>query len=343
MRHLFASLLLLAATCAAATEIDSAVAAEQLRPPAGVSEHAVTVGSGDWAVRGMVTMPTRSHPVPGVVLVHGSGPGTLDMNVGGSTIYRDLAWGLAQRGIAVIRYEKRTTQHRARFKALKRPASLREEFIEDASSAGRILQQTPGVDPARMFVFGNSQGGVLAPGIANDLGFAGAIVMSGSPRSVGDIILQQTDYVAKTSASDPEAVKRAAEFRAGALRLKAIASETDPDAIILGNPVWYWRDMLAVAPVDEIRRLTSRRGRALVMQGERDYLVTDTDWAAWQAALKDERGVTLRLYPRLNHIMQDGEGKMTPAEYAWSRPVSPVFIDDLASWINDDGASATRK
>ncbi len=73
-------------------------------------EESVTVGAGEWALPGTLSMPIG--PIAAaVVLVHGSGPGDRDATVGPNKPFRDLAWGLADRGIAVLRYEKRTRQY----------------------------------------------------------------------------------------------------------------------------------------------------------------------------------------------------------------------------------------
>ena len=56
-------------------------------------------------------MPVGDGPFPAVVLVHGSGPHDRDETIGPNKPLRDVADGLASRGIAVLRYEKRTRQH----------------------------------------------------------------------------------------------------------------------------------------------------------------------------------------------------------------------------------------
>src|SRR5437899_1271356 len=92
-----------------AAEVDSS------KPPTYANTNAFhekdfTVGSGEWRLPGTLTLPTSksSGPCPPVVLVHGSGPNDRDETVGASNPFRDLALGLASKGIAVLRYEKRT-------------------------------------------------------------------------------------------------------------------------------------------------------------------------------------------------------------------------------------------
>jgi uncharacterized protein len=328
VKHLAAAALLLATTVSAQT---SSTAPLSAAPPEGVTERQVTIGSGEWAVRGAVTLPAEGGPFPAILLVGGSGPGSLDLDVGPNKIFRDLAWGLAQQGVAVMRFEKRSHAHAARFRALGRRATLEEEFIDDATAAARLLRETPGVDARRVYVLGHSQGGGLAPGIVRRLGLAGVVVVSSSPRTPSQIILDQAIYFESLARDGAYDAQQARMVREGAERI-ATATESD-STVILGNPAWYWASMARVDAPADIVAVRARGGRVLMVHGGRDYLVTETDWDAWQAALAGVEGVTFRQYPDLNHILQPGVGRMTPAEYGELRPVSPELIRDLAAWI----------
>src|SRR5262249_494647 len=130
------------------------------RPPAPApasdrfKEESVTGGGEEWAVAGTRSMPLG--PIAGaVVLVHGSGPNDRDETVGANAPFRDLAWGLADRGVAVLRYEKRTRQHPAQMAALK-SFTVRDETIEDALRAAALLRSHDRIDPKRVFVLGHS-------------------------------------------------------------------------------------------------------------------------------------------------------------------------------------------
>ena len=73
----------------------------------------ITVGAGtDYPLKGLLTLPDDlSGTVPAVVMVHGSGPGNMDEKVMKLTPFKDLAEGLAEHGVASLRYDKRTYAH----------------------------------------------------------------------------------------------------------------------------------------------------------------------------------------------------------------------------------------
>ena len=71
----------------------------------------------------------------------------------------------------------------------------------------------------------------------------------------------------------------------------------------------------------------------LILQGERDYQATMTDFEGWKKALAGRQDVTLKSYPKLNHLFGEGEGKARPAEYQKPNHVAREVIDDVAGWI----------
>ena len=99
------------------------------------TEREVTVGAPGWPLPGTLTVPAGPGPHPAVLLVHGSGPNDRDETVGHNRPFRDLAWGLASRGVAVLRYEKRTRAHAARVAEMLDSLTVREETVDDAVAA----------------------------------------------------------------------------------------------------------------------------------------------------------------------------------------------------------------
>jgi pimeloyl-ACP methyl ester carboxylesterase len=282
---------------------------------------------GRAALPATLTLPNASAPVAGVVLVHGSGPSDRDETVQANRPFRDLALGLATRGIAVLRYEKRT--YGSNLARLTDASTFDEETTDDAVAAAQLLLRTQTIDPMRVFVVGHSQGAMAAPRIAaREPKLRGLVMLAPPARPLEDLILDQNRYLAELR---PAAKTRLAEIEAQVERLKAptLASEK-PTTIVLGAPVSWWRSLHEYSPVAQLQQLAKP---TLIVQGERDYQVTNTDLALWQAAVSGEAWASVRELPALNHLLEAGSGRPTPAEYARAGHVDESAVSAIADWI----------
>ena len=152
----------------------------------------IVVGEGtEYPLKGLLALPDRPDgKVPAVVLVHGSGASNMDEKIFKLTPFKDLAEGLAEHGIASIRYDKRTYVYGRKMSRL--PVTVREETIEDALMAADLLKQDSRIDPDRVFIIGHSMGAMLAPRIDAEGGdFRGLILMAGSPFRLEEIVIRQ--------------------------------------------------------------------------------------------------------------------------------------------------------
>lgn len=299
---------------------------------AAYQESEVTVGTGQWPLPATLTMPVGPRPVPAVVLVHGSGPGDRDATVGQVKQFKDLALGLASRGIAVLRYDKRTRVHA---NAMRDVAgfTVKEETIDDALAAWQLLRSTPGVDPNRIFVVGHSLGGMLVPRIASvGSSVAGFIVMAGAARPLQQAVVEQSRYLAMADGTiSAEEQAQIDQFDQAAARVAALRStDTSKPDLVFGAPVSYWLDLRGYDPPAAAAQVEQPM---LVLQGERDYQVTMEEFNRWRSALADRSDVTFRSYPSLNHLFVAGTGMSLPAEYNTPGHVSEDVVNDIATWI----------
>lgn len=308
--------------------------------PARFEETEVTVGSGEWALPGTLTRPKGAGPFPAVALVHGSGPNDRDETLGPNKLFKDLAWGLASRGIAVLRYDKRSKVYGKMIVAdprIEAAMTVKEETIDDALAAAALLRKTTGIDGRRVFILGHSLGGYLMPRIAlagRPLKPAGFIIMAGLTRPIEDTMIRQMTYLyglAGNSLSDDDR-KKLEGLKAQAARIKALtAADSGSTTRLLGAMPAYWLDLRGYNPPELAR---SVKAPMLILQGERDYQVQTADLDNWKAALGSRRDVEFRLYPKLNHLFYEGEGVLAPSEYIEKHgSVAPVVVDDIAGWI----------
>jgi uncharacterized protein len=277
--------------------------------PDSFREREVTIGDGGWKLPGTLTVPANTGgAAPAIVLVHGSGPQDRDETIAANKPFRDLAEGLASRGIAVLRYEKRTKVYAARMTAMK-DLTVEQETIEDAVKAAALLREQPEIASSRVFVLGHSLGGYLAPRIAQqDTRLAGLIFLAANVRPLNELIEDQLQAIGM----------------AGTDLQKATIE------ILKALPPAYLDDLRNYNPLEAARTLPAP---ILILQGERDYQVTMQDFNLWRAGLGDRPNVMFRSFPALNHLFIAGQGRSTPAEYAQAGHVDAEVIETIAAWV----------
>ena len=298
--------------------------------PSSFTEVECFVGTGEWQLPATLTLPKGEGPFPAVVLVHGSGPNDKDETIGPNKPFKDLAWGLATKGIVVLRYEKRTKQYANKILSQLSDFTVNEETVNDALAAIRLLWEKQKIDPERIFLLGHSLGGMLAPRIgAQSKGLAGLILLAANARDLPDLILDQTKYIFSLDGKiDESEAKKLAELEKQVEKVKEL--EIKEGEVVFGASKAYWADLMAYDPVKEAKKLTIPM---LILQGGRDYQVTKEDFKLWQEGLAGQGRVKFKLYPELNHLFIPGEGKSTPSEYMRPGNVAGAVIEDIAKWI----------
>jgi dienelactone hydrolase len=294
----------------------------------------VRIGPSGAALPGTLSLPREVAKPPVVILVHGSGPRDRDESIGPNRPFRDLAEGLATRGVAVLRYDKRTKIDPGAFTALTNP-TVKDEVLDDVALAIEFVKSRPEIDADRIIVAGHSLGGALAPRIAAaHPEVARIVILAGATRPLPEITVAQVKYLAGLNGPPSlDALASIRELENNAARAAA-AKPGDAGAPFLGAPLSWWADLNAYDPPAAAAGL---RIPMLILQGGRDYQVTSADFERFQAALAGRADVSLRWLPSLNHLFIAGEGASTPAEYD-----RPGHVDAEAIELIADFALAPR-
>lgn len=298
--------------------------------PGRFTEREVTIGSGPLAVPGTLTLPKGRGPRPGVVLI-ASGPADRDMTTGPNRPFKDLAWGLASRGVAVLRFDKVNHVHGQ--VAAEPGFTMADEYLPHAVAAVRLLQQQPGVDEERVFLVGHSGGGKAAPRVAAaEASVAGLVILAGDALPLSQSAVRVARYLASVNpGQDMTAAVDAMVRQAARVEGADLSTATPAADLLFGWPSAYWLDL---REYDQVAVAASLDKPMLILQGRRDYQVTvDGDLPRWQAGLAGRPDLTVRIYDADDHLFFSGAGRSTPADYERRQHVDPAVVADIADWL----------
>jgi len=298
-----------------------------------LEEKDMQIVSGDFKLPATLTMPRGGTNLPVVILVHGSGPNNRNESVGKNHPFQDLAFGLAMRGVAVIRYDKRTYVYGQKWLPAGHEANIDDETVDDAVAAVDMIKTLPQINAKQVFVVGHSLGAMLAPRIAERAKtLAGIVMIAGNARPLEDLLVEQVTYINQLTDFSGMPNSQIEELKKQVANIKKIGTSDFDESITLplGLPKAYW---LSCKNYSQLKTASNLQLPMLIMQGERDYQVTMKDFELWQKELLNKKNVQFKSYPKLNHLLQEGVGQSTPFEYNEYRAVPNYVMDDIATFI----------
>ena len=248
--------------------------------------------------------------------------------------FRDLAEGLAERGIAVYRYDKRTYVYGEQMKD-DHDITLVEETIEDAVNAAALLAEQERIDPDRIFVLGHSLGGNAVPAISQQLEQEGIraegfIMMAASLRPLDELMREQYDflYSLMPEVTEEQQAEKDSIF-AELDRLQDLNALAEEDTVMgIYPPYWKW-----LAEYDILKMAEKMTQPCLLLQGEEDYQVTMEDFDLWRSALGEKENWQMVSYPGLTHCFTKGRKTEGSAAYARVEKMDVQVIEDIAAFI----------
>ena len=302
----------------------------QVGPAADPREAAVEVKGPAGALPAVLLLPKSTTPLPAVVFLSGSGPNDKDETIGPNKPFADIARGLGERGIASLRFDKRTLVIKDKSKL--QDVRLKDEYYDDDAAALALLASTPGIDQRRIFVLGHSEGAMVAPNVAAAFeGARGIVMMAPGVRPIDVMLIDQMEFGAKLTGRSADEI---AEQTKGLT--ETFAAIRDPNKKdtppFMGASAGYWREVIALGVAQLVR---DSKLPILVVQGDEDIQarkVADFDLLESRAGTSEGR-VTYRNFPGLNHLFMKVERQSTGAEYGIPGHVDPAVISVIAEWM----------
>jgi uncharacterized protein len=297
--------------------------------PAAAVESPYTIRSAGLELAGTLTVPRNvTKPVPVVVIIAGSGPtdrnGNSLMGIRPNS-YAQLAWRLAERGIASLRYDKRVLP------ATKgAPVDISKLTLDDFAADARAAADTLARDRrfSRVLLLGHSEGSSLAL-IAARGGppVSGVISVSGLGRPLGTVMREQL-------ARQFDSATLVRYDTAMAQYLRGETPQDVPSALgVLFVPI-NQTFMRSLASFDPPAALRAVRQPVLIVQGGRDIQITVQDAERLRTGRPDAQ---LVIVPLANHVLKQAADTTLAGQMPlYQNPAAPIMLDvvnPIADWI----------
>jgi dienelactone hydrolase len=308
----------------------------QARPPAvDLQETDISFRSDGLQFVGSLCTPREEGPFPTVLLLQGSGPLDRDETVGPNAPFLDIAHGLARRGIATFRYDKRTYLYPQHLDI--ETMTLDDEMIRDAETALGVLVERAEVRSGAIFVLGHSLGGTAALLLDSPApSLKGVVLLATMGRPFAEVLESQIRYLAELGRESGRMTPEEEEKTGRMLdKLDSLAMGTLPkNEILLGMPVSYMEDLDRRDTALGAQRLGAP---ILILQGGKDYQVTREDVEILERQFREVglEDVESAVFDDLGHLFMPVEGKPRPEVYLEPGKVDERVLDRIASWIDE--------
>jgi pimeloyl-ACP methyl ester carboxylesterase len=295
---------------------------------AGVESHETSFQSAGYRLKGTLTGPIGQTAVAGVLIIPGSGPvdrdGASRIAPSMRPVYRQWAERLSESGFAVLRYDKRFLT----YPDLDISSFDQEAEIADALSAVALLRSVAGLEPQRIFIIGHSEGGTLAPLVAERTSaIVGVAIINTVQFPVDELLVAQLQARSEVPRSKVEEVRRLlTEIRDGSF---------PKGGVLLGAGANYWAQWMTFS-----RRSPQTLSRLamplLLVQCLRDETLPNDTLARNVSILRAV--VSIKKTAQLRELRDHDHQGILPGD----RQSSSQFMRILVDWLSHESQAARR-
>ena len=312
---------------AVAVSIGAAIASDAFEERALANMIPIELSAGE--LHGTLLSPRKNAPV--VLIVPGSGPTDRDGNspLGvKANMYKLLAEGLAQEGIASVRVDKRGMFGSA---GAGNPNNV---SVEAYAGDYRAWIDAIRAETGRkcVWLLGHSEGALMVSAAAEGRkDVCGLILVSGMGRRMGDVIRAQLKANPANAPLLDQAFAALDDLEAGR---HPDTSNMNPALLPLFAPQVqdFLISVFATDPVETVRRA---QVKTLIVQGTTDLQVTEED----ARLLKKVRRTKLELIGGMNHVLKEAPADRTANLATYTNPdlpLHPRLVREIENFIEDD-------
>ena len=307
---------------------------------------------------GTFTFPKKGKKFTTVLLIPGSGPHNRNEEILGHKPFLVISDYLTRHGIAVLRYDDRGVGKSTGYY----PSATSKDLASDAVAAVNYLKTRRDVE--KIGLIGHSEGGIIAPMVANQTKDVSFIILMAAPGIPCDQILLKQAYLIGKGAGESDStleitkrlnekiykiIKENRDSIQAARKLEKVASDfyekanpqfkqslgTKENFLSQLKPVlspWF-RYFIKYDPRPALEKL---KCPVLAIDGSKDVQVPPKeDLAAIKKALNDGGNKKIKIveFDGLNHLFQTAKSGL-PSEYSKiSETISPKVLELISNWI----------
>ena len=306
-------------------------------PNAPFTAEEVTIPAKGYTLAGTLLLPKNAkRPLPAVLTITGSGQTSRDEpmpfpNLEKYRLMRQIAEGLASRGIAVLRVDDRGVGGSGGRDTLMTATS--SSFADDTRAEVAYLRTRSEIDPKRIALAGHSEGGVIAPMVAaSDPRIAAIVLMAGDGKRGDSISMDQLkDALNNMPGVTPEIRAQQIAFEQEAIN--AVQSGADLSKFPAQVRLPWLKEFWTYDPQVTIRKV---RQPILIMQGSLDHQITPEQATMLEQAAREggNKDVTKQVFPNLNHLFLPAKSG-TVEEYSnlETSAIGDYVLKSMGDWL----------
>jgi len=315
-----------------------------------------SAGDAGKRVRTIISKPKDVKKAPAILFIQSLTPMTMEMGLPSPHPYRSLIGDLTKAGFVTMRVERLGMGDSD---GVDIQETTVDQDIASFKSALAKLKTYDFVDPANVFVFSHSMGGIIAPAVAQGGGIKGIITYGTFARSWNDDAVERAQRIAKFNLQ-PEAETKATVEKLKTFLTECYDQKKSPHDILTAHP--DLKDFLATFVRDEklvdgvnykyMQQLVSLKPvemwskvdvPVLAIWGEADFIASraDSELVASTVNGSHPGKATFMALSKADHMCSKAEDQEESFLSGAPGPFNAAVVENIAKWIKERVGSSS--
>lgn len=273
------------------------------------------------------TNTNKTEQSPLVIFVHDKDMYDKNSTIGVRKLFRDLAYALADNGVASVRYNRMVLEN----EDVEDSIALMKAELKAVYEASLSLE---GIDPNRVYVLGYGIGGYLLPNLVDDLPIQGMILSSAPYEKIHYSMYEEEIYEIDCDKTMLEQNKnvRKQEIENSKLLIDSLVNPEDFYQDIFGYSSSFWIELQTYTVAEKLNTFARP---IMVTHGSNDYHVVSSSHNVWKHELADVQNVTYKYYKNMDHLLSINNKTSLPSDQLKEGSIASAYISDIVKFVQE--------